>query len=107
MANGNLKDLSRRTSSDKILRDKAFDIGKLPKYDWSQRGLASIVYKFFDKKISGTRANKFSGSGIKNENISNKEIAEELHKPVVKNFLKRQVYSSFIDNIWVADLGNM
>ena len=51
MAYGDFKDLTRRTASDKILRDKAFNIAKNPKYDRYQHGLASIVYKFFDKKL--------------------------------------------------------
>ena len=66
-----------------MLRDKAFNIAKNPKYDRYQRGLASMVYKFFDKKTSG--------SGIKNENISNKELAEDLHKPIIRKFNKRNV----------------
>ena len=44
------KDLTKRTVADKILRNKAFNIAKDPKYDGHQRGLASMVYKFFDKK---------------------------------------------------------
>ena len=59
------------------------------------------------KKTSATRANKFAGSGIKNENILNKESAEELHKPVIRKSKKRKVHSSFIDNIWGADLADM
>ena len=50
MAYGDFKDLKRRTASDKVLRDKAFNIAKNPKYDGYKRGLASMVYKFFDKK---------------------------------------------------------
>ena len=50
MAYGDFKDLTRRRASDKILRDKAFNITKNPKYDGHQRDLASMVYKFFDKK---------------------------------------------------------
>ena len=50
MAYGDFKDLNRRTTSDKILRDKAFNIAKNPKYDGYQSGLASIVYKSFDKE---------------------------------------------------------
>ena len=57
-----------------------------------QRGLASMVYKFFDREISG--------SGIKNENISNKGLPEEVHKLIVKNFNKRKILSSFIEIIW-------
>ena len=93
MAYGDFKDLNRRTFADKVLRDKAFNIVKDPKYDGYQRGLASMVYKYFDKKTSG--------SGIKNENISNKELAEEIHKPIIRIFNKRKVHSAFINNIWV------
>ena len=50
MAYRDFKDLTRRTASDKILRDKAFNIAKNPEYDGHQRGVASMVYKFFDKK---------------------------------------------------------
>ena len=50
---------------------------------------------------------KSSGSGIKNENMSNKELAKELHKLVIRKFKKRKVYSSFIENIWGADLADM
>ena len=53
MVYGDFKDLNRRTFAEKLLRDKAFNIAKDPKYDGYQRGLASVVYKFFDKKMSG------------------------------------------------------
>ena len=58
MAYGDFKDLARRTTSDKVLRDKAFNIAKNPKYDGYQRGLASMVYKFFHKnsKESGVKS---------------------------------------------------
>ena len=62
MAYGDFKDITRRIPSDKLMRDKAFDIAKYPKYDGYQRVLASMVYKFLVKKCSG----------IKNDNISNK-----------------------------------
>ena len=58
MAHGDFKDIVRITQSDKVLKDKAFEIVNNPKYDGYQRGLASMVYKFFDKKSKG--------SGIKN-----------------------------------------
>ena len=48
-----------------------------------------------------------SGSGIKKENISNKELAEELHKPIVRKLKKRKVHSHFMDNVWGADLADM
>ena len=59
MAYGDFKDLKRRTKSDKVLKDKVFVIASNPKYDGYQRGLASMVYNFFNKKSKGT--------GIKNE----------------------------------------
>ena len=65
MAYGDFQDLTRRTASDKVIRDKAFSIAKNPKYDGYQRELASMIYKFFDKKSSG--------SGIKNENMSDQQ----------------------------------
>ena len=58
-----------------------------------------MVYKFFDKT---------SSSGIeKNENISNKELAEDLHKPVIRKFKKRKIHLPFIDKFWGADLADM
>ena len=78
MAYGDFKDLARRTASDKILRDKAFNIAKNPKYDGYQRGLASMVYKFFDKKSAG--------SGVNMKAMSDEQLAEELHKPIISKF---------------------
>ena len=57
MAYGDCKDLTRRTTSDKILRDKPFDIDKNLKYDGYQCGLASMVYNFFDKKSASPQIN--------------------------------------------------
>ena len=57
-----------------------------------------MVYKFFDKKFTLLADNYASGSGVKNENVSNKELAEKLHKPITRKFKKREVYSSFIVN---------
>ena len=85
MAYGQFKDLERRTASAKVLRDKAFNIAKNPKYEGYQRGLASMVNKFFDKKSKG------SGVNIKVKN--NEQLAEELHKPFIRKFRKRKVYS--------------
>ena len=65
MAYGDLKDLKRRAAADKILRDKAFTIAKNPKYDGYQRGLASIVYKFFDKKTKSSGVTLANKSAIK------------------------------------------
>ena len=85
-----MKDLVRRTAADKVLRDKAFNIAKDPKYDGYQRGLASMVYKFFDKKATG--------SGIKSM-PQNEKLAEELHRPIIRKFRKRKVYLTLKDNI--------
>ena len=63
-----------------------------------------MVYKCFDQKTSATHANKFSGSGIKDKNISIKNSPEELHKPIITKFKKIKLHSPFIDNIWVANL---
>ena len=54
MAYGKTKDLVKRTQSDKVLKDKAFKIASDLNYDGYQRGLASMVYKFFDKKSAGS-----------------------------------------------------
>ena len=104
MAYGDFKYLTRRTASDRILGDKAFNIAENPKYDGYQRGIAPVFYKFFDKKTSRGAATFAKNSGVKNENMSNKEIPEELHKPVIRKFKKKKVYLSVIDNIWVLIL---
>ena len=90
MAYGDFKDLTKRTAAFKIASDQ--------KSDGYQRGLASMVYKFFDKKsqVSGLASNK--------ENI---QLADELHKPIIRKFKKRKVHSSFRDNIWGVDLADM
>ena len=93
------KDLTRRTQSDKVLKDKAFAIASNPKYDEYQRRLASMVYKFVDKKSKG--------SGNKNEIKENQQLANELHKPIIRKFKKRKVYSFFKENIWGVDLADM
>ena len=87
MAYGNFKELKRRTASDKILRDKAFNIAKNPKYDGYQRGLASVLYKFF------------TGGGVSIPLELNEQSAKELHKPIIRKLKKRKVYSRFRDNI--------
>ena len=77
--------------------DKAFTIVSDQKYGRYQRGLASMVYKFFDKKSEG--------NGIVSK--ENTQLADELHKPIVRTFEKRKVYSSIRDNIWGPDLTDM
>ena len=97
MAYGKTKDFVKRTQSDNVLENKAFKIASDPNYDGYQRELTSMVYKLFDKKSSG--------SGIVNE--ANYQLANELHKPIIRKFNKRKIYSSFRENVWGVDLANM
>ena len=106
MAYGDFKDLTKRTIADKVLRDKAFKIASDQRYDGYQRGLTSMVYKFFDKKSQGSGHPLSSASLIAN-NKENIQLVDELHKPIIRKFKKRKVYSSFRDNIWGADLADM
>ena len=92
------KKKQKKKQADKVLRDKAFNIAKDPKYNRYQRRLASIVYTFFDKKTAG--------SGIKSM-PQTEQLAEELHKSIIEKFKKRKVYSAFKGNIWGADLADM
>ena len=81
MVYGDFIDLKRRTAADNLLSDEAFNIAKNPKYDGYQRGLASMIYKFFDKKTKG------SGVTFANKSIpQNEQLAEELHKPIIRKF---------------------
>ena len=89
MAYGKSKDLTKRTQSDQVLGDKAFKIASDPKYNGYQRGLASMVYKLFDKRSSG--------SGDDTE--PNYQLANEFRRQIIKQFKTRKVYSSFRDNI--------
>ena len=99
MTYGDFRDLPRRTGSDKVLHDKAFNVAKNLKCDRYQRGLALTAYKCFDKKTSD--------GAVKSEMVQNKELAEELHKSIIRKSETRKVYSSFKDNIWGADLADM
>ena len=90
MAYGKSKDIARRTQSEKNLRDKAFKIASDPKWDGYQRGLASMVYKFFDKTSSR------SGVAATEPNY---QLVNELYKQIIRKFKKRKIYSSFRDNI--------
>ena len=101
MAYGDFKDLARRAASDKSLRNKAFNIAKNSKYDGYQTGLASMVYKVFDKKSAG------SGGNMHTNNERPLDLAEELREPIIRKFKKRTVYSKFKDDMWGADLADM
>ena len=96
MSYGKYKGLTKRAESDKVLRDTTFKISSNPKYDEYQRGLALMVCKFFDKKSKG--------SGTKS--MPNQQLADELHKLIIRKFTRRNV-SSFKVNIWGVDLADM
>ena len=94
------KDLTRRTASDKILSDKAFTMLKIQNMMDIKGVLLRWLITFFQKNLT-------SGGGIKNENISNKELPGEFHKPIIRKCDKRKVQSSFINKIWNIDLAHM
>ena len=94
------KDLTTRTAADKVLRDKAFKIASNPDYNGYKRALASMVYRFFQKKVFGSGL-------VENEIEENQQLANELHKPIIRKFIKRKVYFSFNDNNWGVDLADM
>ena len=103
-AHANHKDLINRTEADRVLKDKAYNIASNPEYDGYQRGLASMVYKFFDKKSTAEPSSlERMGSGIASSSL----LADELRKPIINKFNKRKVYSQFKDNIWGVDLADM
>ena len=107
MVYGDCKDLAKRTAVDRVLKNKAFNITKDPKYDGYQRGLASMVYKFFDKKTKGSGVTTLAKKSAIKSIPQNKQLAEELHKPITRKFKNRKVYSAFKDNIWAADLAKI
>ena len=86
MAYGDFEDLKRRTASDKVLRDKAFNIAKNLKYDGYQRGIASMFYKSFDKRSASLTSKSASSGDVNTEVKHTKQLAEELYKPIIRNF---------------------
>ena len=78
-------------ASDKVLQDKAFSIAKNPKYDGYQRGLASIVYKVFDKKSSNAHSLTWINFDVVSKNKRPSDLAKELHEPIIKKFEKQKV----------------
>ena len=93
------KDVENRLIADERLKNSAYDIASNPEYGGYQRGLASMVYNFFNSNVA-PRNKTISGKGTKEVN---KILAEELHKPVIRKINKRKVYSQFKDNIWGVD----
>ena len=100
-AHAKYEDRLNRKQSDIVLKNKALKIATDPRVNGYQRGLASMVYKFFNERTKGFRINN------KGNLLVNSQLAEELHKPIIKNFKRRKVYSSFKDNIWDVDLADM
>ena len=93
------KDAENRLISDQKLRNSAYDIASNPKYDGYQRSLASMVYKCFDSKVAPLDKKTMSGKGNAKPTAepsalertgNNKILAEELHKPVLKNLIKEK-----------------
>ena len=99
------KDITKRTQSRKALKDKVSKIATDPKYDGYQRGLASMVYKFSDKKSSGSGVD----TSLTNKSAMepNYQFAKELQRQIIRNFKGRKVYSSFRDYIWGVDLADI
>ena len=83
MAYGDFKDLPKRTAADKVLKNKAFNIVKNPKYDGYERGLASMVNTFFDKKTKGSGVTTLGNKSAVKSFPQNEQLAEELHKLII------------------------
>ena len=93
----NQKIQQKKTQSDKFFRDNVFKIASDTKYAGYQRGLASMIYKFFDKESNG--------SGVDTE--PSYQLVSELHKQIIENFKRRNVNSYFRDNIWGVALADV
>ena len=100
MAYGDFKDLARGAASAEILIDKAFNIAKNLKYDGYQKGLASMVYKFFDEKASGSGVSTHENDE-RPLDLAMQKVAEELHKPIIRKFQKEQFILDSKTIFWV------
>ena len=80
------KDLTKRTTTGKFLRNKAFNIAKDLKYDGYQRVLNSMVYKLFDKKSKGSGVTTLANKSAIKPVSQNQQLAEELHKSIIRKF---------------------
>ena len=107
MAYGDFKDLAKRTVANNVSRDKAFNIAKDPKYDGYQRGLASMVHNFFDKKTKGSGVTMLANESAVESIPQNEQLTDELHKPIIRKFKKRKVYSAYKNYARAADLADM
>ena len=99
MAYGDFKDLLSRTAADRVLHNKTFNIDKNPKYDEYQTVQLPLFISFLIKRLQVVV--------LKIKIIQNKELNEELHKPIIRKIEKLKVHLSFIDTIWGVDLADM
>ena len=99
MACGDFEDLTRRTAADKVLWDKVFNMLKIK--NMMDVNVCRLQW-FINILIK-----KNPGGEVKNQIMSNKELAKELHKPIIRKFEKRIIDSSLIDNIWSTDLADI
>ena len=95
------KDRLNRKQSDIVLKNKTLKIATDPRFNGYQGGLASMIYNFFNERTKG------SGINLQESSLNNEVLAEGFHKPTIKNFKRRKVYSTFKDNIWGVNLADM
>ena len=101
MACGDFTDLKKRTAADKVLRDKVFNIAKDPKYDGYKKGLAAVVYNFFDKKTKGSGVTTLANKSAIKSIPQNEQLAEELHKPIIRK-CKKEKYIQRLKTIFLV-----
>ena len=101
MAYGDFTDLKKRTAADKVLRDKVFNIAKDPKYDGYKKGLAAVVYNFFDKKTKGSGVTTLANKSAIKSIPQNEQLAEELHKPIIRK-CKKEKYIQRLKTIFLV-----
>ena len=91
MVHGDFKDSAKGTAPDKVLKNKAFNIAKNPKYDGYQRGLPSMVYKFFDKKTKGSGVTTLVNKSAIKSIPQNEQLAEE---PIIRIQKKKSIFGT-------------
>ena len=95
------KNSVNRKQSDIVVRNKALKIATDPRVNGYQRSLAAMVYKFINERTKGLGLNFVKNS------LNNEMLAKELHKQIIRNFKRRKLYSSFIDNSWDVELADI
>ena len=99
--------IAKRTQSDKVLKDKVYKIASNPNYDKYQRGLASMVQKFFDKNSKCSGAATLASKTALKSTPNQLQLANELHKLVIRRYKRKRVFLSFKDNSWGVDLADV